>query len=155
MDGIEHERAFYANFVVAPRRERALLLIDLARRGDVKRRRQLTDPLNHGFEHQLLHKYVVVIPPKRFSPLHLAKAIETATGVSVAHCLSSESHVDGRILPLSEVLGMGHSFGTIASVLPGRLAIFMPEILIGDADRYLLMRDLKAAQVDVLMKAVR
>lgn len=159
MEGLEHERAFFERFVVAPQRERWLALVEAAAGGNERQRRRLTDGLNHKLHRELDPEHVTVIEPARYQPGALAEAIEAATGLNEAYCIACESYkgeyVDGGMIALDQALRVDQGFGVVLSIVAGKLAIHLPEMGPGKPERYLPMRDLKAGQVEVIMKAVR
>jgi hypothetical protein len=106
-----HIDGFVDSFVEANSRERyrSFLL-------NPKKRSEATEDLNHKIAGKLIAKYVV------------AQAPEYRTG-SIAYIISDERELDDAFVHVPDAINLVANayFGTVASIIPGVLAMLKPE----------------------------
>jgi hypothetical protein len=127
-----HDDRLLARFLVPTKRERYEEMISKP-----KKRAKFIRELDH-FK-SLDPRYQVSIPPSQQHPEQLA-ALLSQKGAPTSCCVTSSiSEIDGKELPLLEVLKkvVGCQMGTFLSCIPGKLAYFEGE---GKGDRWILER---------------
>lgn len=113
-----HEEAIVRSFFVKGKRDRYLSLLGGKRRGEA------LDRLNHLWD--LDPRYVKELA----SSADVLSLLRERGAPEKAYVLSDVPELDGREMPLAEVLeaiNSGYDLGTIVSSIPGRLAYYHGE----------------------------
>ena len=129
---MNEEEALVRSFVVPAKRQRLLELL-----ANPRRRSKATQTLAHF--RGLDPRWLVALPPDRQDPASIGRELRYRGAGPTCHVVSEDREVDGRQLPLAQVLGhvVGRGFGTLVSCVPGQLVYFEGE---GPSDRWILAR---------------
>jgi hypothetical protein len=119
---IEHEEALIRAFIIPQRQSRYLELLP-----NPRRRRDVTRELAH-FKH-VDTRFTVSIAPSQRGYAGILDILRSKGAPDTCYALSEDDELDGKELPLSELLKkiVGYGMGTFLSCLPGRLAYFEDE----------------------------
>lgn len=134
---VAHEAGLIDSFIVAAKRERWRTLLSS------KRRSRVIDELNHNGSAHLEPRSAIECDEQCFR--ELLPELEKQASIDGVFLISDCAGLDCRMLPLTESIRQveQQGFGTIFSIVPGRLAIWVserprPEYLVlvkDDADR--------------------
>jgi hypothetical protein len=130
-----HEEAFLDAFVVKDRRKR--LLFELRKhRGRFLRR------FNHDALKYLDPRFVTALTLPNSDPSAILRVLQASGAVESCYAISSNNHIDGRILPLADALAAAVGLGmpSILSCRAGMLAYIETEQVAGPPDRYIVGR---------------
>ena len=121
MKQIEHEKSLVRAFVVSNKRDRIMSLLASDRRQTV------LDSLYHF--HDLDDRFVEAIPPSLQTPHGISETLRRYGAPNHCWVISAIASLDGREMPLDEVLEriVGFGDGTLISCVPGKLAFFEGE----------------------------
>jgi hypothetical protein len=113
-----HEEEIIRAFMIPARRKRWLESLNSS-----KRRGPMLDRLNHCRD--LDERYATPLP----SNVNIAEILRSRGAPEMCYVLSCTDTIDGRELPLDEVLTVTElgGWGTILGCLPGRLAYYYDE----------------------------
>ena len=105
--------------------------------GTPRGRARMRATLAHAFELDL--RYATRLSGADSLPPAVAKRLRALGAPNVCYCLSENSQIDGRELPLDEALAatVGYQMGTLISCIPGALCYYEGE---DSGERYVLQR---------------
>lgn len=119
---VNHEGSFVQAFISPERRSRYLQLLT-----DPKRRQKILDRLNYNLDYipSLVHE----LSQSQDRPEVIEQLLRSKGAGPTCHIMSDGLATDGQEAPLLTALKQiwGHSFGSIASCIPGRLAYYKPQ----------------------------
>src|SRR5687767_15844681 len=112
-----HEEAFLHAFVAKDRRKR--LLFELR-----KHRVRFVRRFNHDALKYLDPRFVTALTPPNSDPSAILRLLQASGAAETCYAISSNNHIDGRILPLADALAAAVGFGmpSILSCRAGMLA---------------------------------
>ncbi|KOF08702.1 hypothetical protein AC739_18870 [Planococcus glaciei] len=107
-----------------------------------KKRDHALNRLCHEYQRMLKGKYMIEIPPPNSDPDDIYELLMKNGAEKMCYSLSHSEKVDGKELPLQEVLehAVGFGFPSIISCIPGELAYFEAEQAYGSPPRFILKR---------------
>ncbi|SDI03166.1 hypothetical protein SAMN04487975_11123 [Planococcus glaciei] len=107
-----------------------------------KKRDHALNRLCHEYQRMLKGKYMIEIPPPNSDPDDIYELLMKNGAEKMCYSLSHSEKVDGKELPLQEVLehAVGFGFPSIISCIPGELAYFEAEQANGSPPRFILKR---------------
>ena len=119
---MDHEEAAIRAFAAPARAGRYLALL-----GSKRGRKKLRVELAHAF--QLDPRYATKVPGAETTPAAIGTRLRALGAPESCHCLSEDTKLDGRELPLAEALAatVGRGMGTLISCVPGALAYYEAE----------------------------
>ncbi len=114
-----HEESLVRAFASPERADRYLKLLASSRG-----RSKFLASLAHEFK--LDHRYATKVGGQESSKESIEKLLRKLGAPDMCYCVSENSGLDGRELPLAEALTatIGYGMGTLISCLPGRLAYY-------------------------------
>ena len=121
---MDHETALVNAFILPARRARFLKFLP-----NPKRRREVLNRLYHLRD--LDPRFLVEIRPSDQNAEAIAALLQKRGAPAQCHVISTDSQLDGRELPLREVLNqiVGSGEGTLVSCIAGKLGYFEGESL--------------------------
>lgn len=134
----QHEEIIVKSFFNKRLQDR--ILFELA---STKKRKDAIGRLSHNYVELLNDKYMIEIPKPNSYYVDIIKLLKQYGAKEECYVISYNENIDGKSLPLLEAMKNSVGFGmpSIISCIPGKLAYFEAEQVMGVPPRFILRRE--------------
>jgi hypothetical protein len=134
----QHEEIIVKSFFNKRLQDRVIFELTSA-----KKRKDAIGRLSHNYMDLLNNKYMIEIPKPNSDYVEIIELLKRYGAKEVCYVISYDENLDGKALLLLEAMknSVGNGMPSIISCIPGELAYFEAEQVMGAPPRFILRRE--------------